>query len=472
MVSRRALAVVLLNAAAVRAALRSATPTTTMFWTVTERLMPSESTEITDYLGSTETYTQVNWRTIKNDVVPTVSPSSMYTITPKYSDYVMVTEYYSTGAIADSDLVPESTGLYTATEASATPTITSIEFSMPVVMTAPASCPTAFTVSTTVEVTVPSAVWSMIKPVSTISATTSTGEYYAYDYQTWLLSASAAPFTSTDDFTYSYYIASCSTPPAHYTGSGRYGGNDNDYTSGGGRDWRDYEACYFGGCTSVMTWIIIIATILPGLFLLGFLESYLWFRRLMMGKSAMRFGTICWVLLSLWILCFTRMQDARSAEDQKLLTENWRATPMGQALKLWLRWGFKHRYPVPLLGQFSKQTVGIVPEGQPLHPALPQGAAPAQMGQVYYYPSAQQPTGSYPVPSPEHAGYYGAPAAPAAAMSKAAPAMSTSPVSPLQSPQQAYHAPSSPPPTAQLPTPPQAPADASQTGGTQPPHAQ
>jgi hypothetical protein len=442
-----------------------------MFWTVTERIMPSDSIETTDYFGSMETNTYPSWRTIKSDVVPTVSPSSSYTVTSTYSDYAVVKEYYSTGAVADSDLLPDSTGLYAATDASATPTITSIEFSMPVVMTAPASCPTAFTVSTTVEVTVPSEVWGAIKPVSTISATSSTGIYYAYDYQTWLLSASAAPFTSTEDFTYSYYIASCSTPPAHYTGSGGYGGNTNDNTSGD-RSWRDYEACYFGGCTSVMTWIIIIATILPGLFLLGFLESYLWFRRLMMGKSAMRFGTICWVFLSLWVLCFTRMQDARSTDDQKLLTEKWRATPTGQALKLWLRWGFKHRYPVPVLGQFSKQTVGIVPEGEALHPALPQGAAPAQMGQVYYYPSAQQPTGSYPVPSPEHAGYYGAPAAPApTGMSKGVPAVATSPVSPIQPPAQTYHAPSSSPPTAQLPTPPQAPADASRADGTQPPRA-
>ena len=389
----------------------------------------------------------------------------------------MIDEYYATGAVAESDLLPASDLYGTATGDAATSTITSIEFYMPVVMTAPTSCPTAFTVSTTVEVTVPSAVWGQIKPSSTISATTSTGMYYVYDYETWLLSESAAPFTSTSDFTYSYYIASCSTPPPSYTGSGRnYGGNDNDNYNSGNRNWRDYEACYFGGCTSIMTWIIVVAAVLPGLFVLGFLENYLWFRRLMMGKSAMRVGTICWVFLSLWILCFTRMQDARSAEDQKVLTEKWRATPMGQALKLWLRWGFRRRYPVPLLGQYSKQTVGIVPEGEPLHSALaqpgftPSGAPPpTQMGQVYYYPPQQQPPNAmYPAPPPHQAGYY------AADMPKAGSAVSTASVSPVQAPQQAYHPPSSPPPTAQLPTPPQAPAapaNVSETDGAQPPRA-
>jgi hypothetical protein len=65
----------------------------------------------------------------------------------------------------------------------------------------------------------------------------------------------------------------------------------------------------------------------------------------MMGKSAMRFGTVCWVLISLWVMCFTRMQDRRSADDQKLLAEKWKQMGSGAAFKAWWKWGFRHRYP-------------------------------------------------------------------------------------------------------------------------------
>jgi hypothetical protein len=201
------------------------------------------------------------------------------------------------------------------------------------------------------------------------------------------------------------------------------------------------------------TWIIVIACLIPGLFFLGFLESWFWFRRLMMGKSAMRFGTVCWVLISLWVLCFTRMQDRRSADDQKLLAEKWKNMGSGAAFKAWWKWGFRHRYPEELLGQFSKTTAGIVPPGQPLYPAMAQtpgafqpGApgggglqpVPGAHGQVYYYGPpppgwVQAPNGGfvppqgYMYPPAQQAGYYGD-------MSKDGSVVSHSPVSALKHP--------------------------------------
>ncbi|KAI4933485.1 uncharacterized protein J4E92_003152 [Alternaria infectoria] len=173
----------------------------------------------------------------------------------------------------------------------------------------------------------------------------------------------------------------------------------------------------------VITWIIIIACIIPGLFLLGFLESWFWFRRLMLGKSAMRF-------------------DRRSAEDQKMLAERWKNMGSGAAFKAWWKWGFRHRYPEELLGQFSKTTVGFVPPGQPLYPAMaqtPGASQPMVPGQVYYYGPPPPgwvvspnggfvPPQGYTYPPPQQAGYYGD-------MTKAGPVVSQSSVSAVGYPQ-------------------------------------
>ncbi|UNI16960.1 hypothetical protein JDV02_003342 [Purpureocillium takamizusanense] len=127
----------------------------------------------------------------------------------------------------------------------------------------------------------------------------------------------------TTDYVYSYYVRNCRNPTAtgkaYYgpnSGSGDSGGSGNSGSSGGGDDLDRWGVCSaLTGCTTLKVWIIVVATILPSIFLLGFVENYIWFRRLMIGKTALRFGTVCWVLLSLWILCFTRKQPARSPED-------------------------------------------------------------------------------------------------------------------------------------------------------------
>ncbi|KAF2623813.1 hypothetical protein BU25DRAFT_167206 [Macroventuria anomochaeta] len=420
---------------------------TSMFWTATLRYMDYVSVKPYTYAGITATY------------------STAYEST--YIDVEIVQLYYATGAVAESDLVSRTTyDYYDTTTSSATTrsTYSTTEYYMPVTMTAPASCPTIFTVATQAEISyIPSIVTDQLKPTST-EVSTSTGRSYVAEYATWYLPEGAAPFTSTDDDNYYNYIASCTPPPAQYTSSTRTSGGSGSSSSGSDDDdsWTDYRTCYFGGCTDLKTWIIIIATILPGIFLLGFLESWFWYTRLMKGKSAMRCGTVCWILLSLCVLCFTRMQDARSKEDQKLLQQKWKEMPAGQKFKNW-SWGFKRRYPVSLLGQFSKQTVGIVPEGQPLHPAMAQ----APPGQVFYYgppppgaPGWQQgPNGGtpgHPFPAqgyPQQGGYY------ATNVPKDAVVVGSSPVPgtaiPPQAPQPAYHPPTSPPPNAQLPPQPQ-----------------
>ncbi|KAH6621854.1 hypothetical protein C7974DRAFT_397250 [Boeremia exigua] len=428
---------------------------TSMFWTVTQRYMESVSLEPYTYGTSTTEYSYTYTETIKATVTPTGTATSTYTYTSSYDDVELHQLYYPTGAVAASDLVSR-TRYDDSLTATGQSTYTSTEYRMPVTMTAPASCPTPFTVATQAVMSlIPSIVTDQLQPTST-EVSTSSGRSYVAEYSTLYLTAGAAPFSTDSDYNYYYYISSCSPPPAAYTNTRTSGsGGSGSSGSSGSDSWTDYQACYFGGCTSLRTWIIIIATVLPAIFLLGFLESWFWYTRLMRGKSAVRAGTICWVLLSLWVLCFTRMQDARSKEDQVLLTQRWKDMSAGQKFRNW-SWGFKRRYPVPLLGQFSKQTVGIVPEGQPLHQPMAQPG-----GQVFYYgappPGWQQGPGGAPqgyppqgYPQQGAGGYYG-PNVP-----KEGVVVGSSPVqAPQPAYQPAYQPPSSPAPSTQLPPQPQ-----------------
>ncbi|KAK8087500.1 hypothetical protein PG994_002474 [Apiospora phragmitis] len=83
----------------------------------------------------------------------------------------------------------------------------------------------------------------------------------------------------------------------------------------------------------------------------------------MRGRLALRLGTLCWTLCSGWIACFTRVSPARDAADQPALAEQWRARSAAQKWRLWWKWGFRHKYPVELLGPDPRnmQVAGAAP---------------------------------------------------------------------------------------------------------------
>ncbi|KAI8931040.1 hypothetical protein NX059_012051 [Plenodomus lindquistii] len=408
---------------------------TSAFWTITERLIDVYTKELyTYYRTEVTTESFLDTRTIKSDVTPTISATFTTTASNYYSDVEQVYLYYPTGAVGESDLAPETTRVYDYSKSSYLPTTTTdYEYFMPVTMTAPASCPTVFTVTSVGTVYVPSLARAVVTPTSVVTGATVSDRYGDTTVsETWYLSGGAAPYPTEDDFNYYNYIESCYTPPLPYktasptatsgTGGGLYY-NPNDDDSNGSSSTSssdsDESECYYyyAGCgLSITQIIIIVVSIVGGLFLLGFLESWFWFRRLMLGRTAMRLGTICWILITLLMMCATRIQDRRTKEDQVLLADRWKEMKAGAKFKAWLRFGFRHRYPHELLGQYSRMTVGIVPFGEPLHPAMeqpPQGFLPAS--QVYYYgpqwahgPEGQPlPPQGYIVPAGQHAGYYG-----------------------------------------------------------------
>lgn len=250
-------------------------------------------------------------------------------------------------------------------------------------MTAPTSCPTSFEVATYYDVYVPYDVRPYMSAESTITSTNYKGDATYYIH---LLDPSAVAPTArvdpTTKFEYSYYVKSCRNPTA--TGADYWGPTTTSSSGGsrgpfsGGDSWdSDWHVCgVYTGCVRLAVWVIVIATIIPALFLFGFVESYFWFRRLMLGKSALRLGTVCWCLISLWVILLTRKSSARSEADQALLREYWKSLSAGTRIKLWFKWGFRWRYPVELLGNPDGTTVVVVQQPPPAAPGTTPGQFP------------------------------------------------------------------------------------------------
>lgn len=340
-------------------------------WTVTsyyaESVVTSQYGTYTD-----DVYTYTTTISIKPTASITAAPTSTYTSTDTYYDLKVVEIYYDPDDVEANDIVPTTS--YDPDDYSGSYTYWVQE----IVYTAPTSCPTAFTVTTYTNVYVPSAVEDQLSPTSTTKYVSTYRDGDKYTYVTAYLSQGAVPTTTatTSDFVETYYIDNCRNPTA--TGDAYWG---PDSSSGGSSDDDDddsdsyYSYCYgLYGCTSVKTWVIIVASVIPSLFLFGFFESFFWFRRLMLGKAALRFGTICWCLISLWVICFTRHTGARNKADHPGLRQQWNALPMGTRFKLWFKWGFRHAYPVDLLGPDPR---GVTPSTAATPIAVPFVPKPA-----------------------------------------------------------------------------------------------
>ncbi|KAL2018119.1 hypothetical protein VTK56DRAFT_1249 [Thermocarpiscus australiensis] len=349
-------------------------PALASFWTVTSYYVVTETTST--MFGDLYTYTST--MTVKPTVTPTATPTSSRTSTDDYYDVEVVSLYLPGGSVPESDLVPYTTDDYTAGAFT--------DYAVPVTYTAPSSCPTPFSVVTYTDVDIPYQVTEHISVVSTAtSVRTVTSSNTEFTWYTMFVDRTAVPssmLNPTSDFYYSYYILNCRNPTA--TGAAYLGPTYTPHSGGGssdGSDDDDWEVCAaLTGCVAVATWVIVVATILPTIFVLGFVESYCWFRRMMLGKSALRLGTVCWCALSLWLVLLTRRQPARSPQDQALLKQYWATLGAGTRIKLWFKWGFRWKYPVELIGNPDGNNpvvqVAAAPPGQP-----PQGP-----GQPMYAP--------------------------------------------------------------------------------------
>lgn len=270
----------------------------------------------------------------------------------------------------------------------------------PMAYSAPSSCPTPFTVTSSRTLSLPSAVAAQVTPTSTTSTVRDYGDGTLYTTVKAYIDKTYWPTGSSlsRDFTYSYYVSNCRNPQASSTTStsSRYRGGDvsgpgnsnGDLNSDSSMCGADGSGCVGG----VPIWGIVLAAVLPSVFLFGFVESFLWFRRLMLGKSTMRFATISWILLCPPIIFLLRRVPSRLVEDQERLREQWTGMTAGSKFRLWAKLGLRHRYPFELLGEHDDWK----PDGYLDESDLP---ATSATGAAYgTQPMVQRPRESLPPP--------------------------------------------------------------------------
>jgi hypothetical protein len=256
-----------------------ALPAAASQWTVTSYYVAKETTSVwTEY---DETYTDTMTFALQKSYKPdedAATSTSTYSYT--YNDLEIIEVYVDPAKIDEDEIVTTTTDYEYSSDAPIT------YYVQNVVYTAPSSCPTAFTVTTVTTLNIPTEV---VDGISFESLSTSVYTYMDGDRQTYInkfVPDSLVPNTTINtatDYVYSYFIADCRNPTA--TGDAYYGPG---YWDGDGDDDDDFDSSdYYDsvwGYYSLRTYVIVVATVIPGIFLLGFLENYLWFRSMMRGS--------------------------------------------------------------------------------------------------------------------------------------------------------------------------------------------
>ncbi|KAL2151634.1 hypothetical protein VTH82DRAFT_6732 [Thermothelomyces myriococcoides] len=352
-------------------------PALAAFRTVTEYYAIVQSLEDELCLGTKDCEMSTTTLRVNPKVTPTAEGVTTRT-SLDFDDIEVVTVILTTG-VAKSDLLP--------TDYSSRPEKYFVFYAVMATYTAPSSCPVPFTFTTDIDVRIPTKLEPYVEVLSR-STKTIHGVYptvhdgtYLRTTKTltdvWLLVDTSwvppSELSATAWNRYHYQVNGCHHP----TASDPY----EIYGTGGG---------------GIEAWVIVVATVLPTVFLLGFIESYFWFRRMMLGKPALRLGTFCWCCLCLWFVLLTRRSPGRSPRDQVLLRQFWDALSARTRIKLWLRHGFRWRYPVELIGnpggsEMILPTFGPAPrpadgpedaDGQAPPPPYPPPPAPAERAEL------------------------------------------------------------------------------------------
>lgn len=230
------------------------------------------------------------------------------------------------------------------------------DFVVPVTYTPDATCTSQnWTFTTNVPIYIPTMV--SMSPMSTFaSATTLSYLHYNPTPTTNVVAVLNPTDVNADDLAsasseYSpYYMTYCYTPTtycptasaASCTATWAY----DRTSSNSGFSSSDYY--YYDN--SLRDLILICVLVPVGWFLiwllLGLVESWLSFKGLMLGQHRKRGLPYAWCCISIIFLCFTGpTYKAKSAEEQAELLEKWNAMKKREKFKLWMKWGFRWKYP-------------------------------------------------------------------------------------------------------------------------------
>ncbi|KAJ5110694.1 hypothetical protein N7532_001229 [Penicillium argentinense] len=313
-------------------------------------------------------------------ITPTVTslPEALSTVT-QYNSYLYQTEPYETVVQV---LYPSGVGEpadYNYQEDYYHSTI----FVVDLTYTAPTGCASDWTTTTSTTVTVPDATIEALLPRTKTSASISINTdsafrptTYTYDYvwvnPTQLPSSSLASLRDTNFPTALYTADSCAytanSGVTYSTNSGYYGGYYGDY-------YYDYYGISPLAILliSVLGWIVLW-------FLLGIIESWVRFRRLMLGWQTRRGLPVCWcmTLLPISLCClfgFRKGFRARNAADAAILKQRWDKMSAWRKFSLFWIWGFRYKYPT-VLGPAPLRVKASKRPGKEVAPPLLQGSPP------------------------------------------------------------------------------------------------
>jgi hypothetical protein len=301
---------------------------------------------------------------------------------------------------------------------------TSIIWVVNLTYSAPTACSTQWTTTTAVSVT-PPADYTFDRLLPSTAVSTSYSVYNAqgfqsstYVYKYIFVEPTQVParsMSSLSSYNYPATLYDYSDKNCRYRGS-----DNNDYTSypydyNDNYNWLD-DSYPLG--ISPLAIILICALGWPGLwFLLGILEAWVRFRRMMTGWQTRRGMPVCWALtilpLTLFCLCCrTKGFRSRNAHDTAVLQSRWKKLTAWNKFTLFLKWGFRYSYPTilgPAPARVSKkpgQHTGPPPGflTPPQNVVYPPGSHGPQMRQAN--PNQQQRLGQAPTlqPIPEASG--------------------------------------------------------------------
>jgi hypothetical protein len=314
-------------------------------------------------------------------------------------------------------------------------------FKVNLVYTAPEGCSTPWTSTVAAEVTPPYEIRNAL-PRETTGASTSVDDTTPFQPTTYYYDVVYVEPTQVPSSTLSslsYFSAptsvaggeACQWTSTHSMynnglSDGYYTSSDG-YTYGNGYYYDDgnWFTSKWGLGVPISGLAITLICVLGwlGLFLiLGFIEAWVRFRRLMTGWQTRRGIPLFWCFLvfpfTLFCLfCFRKGFRARSREDAEILKKRWDAMPFGTKLKLYFLWGFRFKYP-PILGPVPARVKGSKrpkESGPRLLDATPPASAGGsgaerglagipEVGEVQHQPGSVVPQSHGAVPDVEASG--------------------------------------------------------------------
>ncbi|KAJ5118496.1 uncharacterized protein N7443_007428 [Penicillium atrosanguineum] len=219
--------------------------------------------------------------------------------------------------------------------------------------TAPTGCSTQWTTTTSATVTPPSSIEALLPRTATstsfsVDKTSSPFSPTTYTYVYVWVEPTQIPSTSLA------CLSDESRPTDLYSGSKcQYTGSDNCGYYYGGYDGSD-EAWYNDSSWMGISPLAIILICILGwvglFFILGVIEAWVRFQRLMTGWQTRRGFPLFWAFMllpvSLFCLCcFRKGYRSRNAGDAAFLQQKWRDMSAWTKFKLFIIWGFRFKYP-------------------------------------------------------------------------------------------------------------------------------